>query len=71
MAIDVARLLVPTSPADTHGCLEFSCPRCGDQQRDRLDERATLLLMGAGVPVGTVADPVASRLSQVPPTETP
>jgi hypothetical protein len=55
-----ARILVPTAGA-VHARMEFVCPRCGGRGSEALNERATMLLMRAGVSVGAVAEPFPSH----------
>lgn len=54
-----ARLLVPTEDEPT--AVEFACPHCGSPQHQGLTERATLLLMRAGVVVSADAGPVGTQ----------
>lgn len=55
-----ARILVPASGA-VHARMEFLCPRCGVTGSQVLSERATMLLMRAGVSVGAAAEPFPSH----------
>jgi hypothetical protein len=66
-----ARLTIPTAPGETQVVLEFSCPACRELRADPVSERATLLLMRAGVPVGATAQPFVSRVSQAHPDDAP
>lgn len=54
-----ARLLVPAEGEPT--AVQFACPQCGTPQRQTLNERATLLLMRAGVVLSTDAGPLGTE----------
>jgi hypothetical protein len=57
------------NPAPGH-VLRFSCPRCGAECVEEVDERATRLLMSAGV--GLVGSPLrAPSTTEDPTTRTP
>jgi phage FluMu protein Com len=68
LPVESASVMVPTA-AGTQALLEFDCPRCGAHRTESLDERATMLLLHAGVTVGAAAAPLASRVGPASPED--
>ncbi len=55
LPIEDGRLTIPTGAGETRARFEFACPSCAEAREQELGERATILLMDAGVPVGAAA----------------